>query len=69
LNSAVTIELAINATRVEIKLAGTLINHRIAKQGSPSKRAKIKISLGCCFKNMVSSNTDLIEFPLLEVLT
>jgi hypothetical protein len=68
LKRAVTIETASNATTVEIKVVGTFKIDNIATQVSPDKRPKMKISPGCCFKNVVSLTTDLTRLPLLRIL-
>jgi hypothetical protein len=54
---------------VEIRTAGVLRNHKVIRQGKPSNKAMTKISMGCRFKNLVNSTTDLVWLPLREVLT
>jgi hypothetical protein len=54
------IEPASKAATVELRAAGASRNHKIIRQGRPNNKAMTKISMGCCFKNLVNPTSDLV---------
>jgi hypothetical protein len=68
LNKAVTIEPASKATTVVSNIAGAFNKINKIKQGIPNTTDRIKISLGCFFKNVINTRVDLERIPLACIL-